>query len=241
MGCIRPPPGVLRPYVRPARRAPAETHARIAAAPRAFPERQTVTMARLEVTQRRTRFASASRTPSPPPPCPARATRPARPAGRRPRQHRRRPRPARTPTRFLARLSHDVFGTLFRNRLSDSGVDLSGSVTAPEPSTLAVAALDEPARPPTRSTPTAPPTGSGPPTNSPTPRTTALSACTPAPCTSTPTRRQPHRGPPRQGTRTRHRVHRPQRPPPARTALRLPGTAPTLVRPRRHPPSPQRG
>ncbi|MET8412907.1 carbohydrate kinase [Streptomyces sp. NPDC005195] len=48
-----------------------------------------------------------------------------------------------TPTRFLARLSHDVFGTLFRNRLSDSGVDLSGSVTAPEPSTLAVATLDE--------------------------------------------------------------------------------------------------
>ncbi|MCX4431504.1 MULTISPECIES: carbohydrate kinase family protein [Streptomyces] len=48
-----------------------------------------------------------------------------------------------TPTRFLGRLSHDVFGTLFRSRLSDSGVDLSGSVTAPEPSTLAVATLDE--------------------------------------------------------------------------------------------------
>ncbi|BBJ39456.1 hypothetical protein SSPO_021740 [Streptomyces antimycoticus] len=48
-----------------------------------------------------------------------------------------------TPTRFLGRLSHDVFGTLFRSRLSDSGADLSGSVAAPEPSTLAVATLDE--------------------------------------------------------------------------------------------------
>ncbi|MER7483917.1 carbohydrate kinase [Streptomyces sp. NPDC126510] len=48
-----------------------------------------------------------------------------------------------TPTRFLGRFSHDAFGTLFRARLSDSGVDLTGSVTASEPSTLAVADLDE--------------------------------------------------------------------------------------------------
>ncbi|WP_416983478.1 carbohydrate kinase family protein [Streptomyces sp. T028] len=48
-----------------------------------------------------------------------------------------------TPTRFLARLSNDLFGTLFRNHLTASGVDLSGSVNAPEPSTLAIANLDE--------------------------------------------------------------------------------------------------
>lgn len=42
-----------------------------------------------------------------------------------------------TPTRFLGRFSTDAFGTLFRARLSASGVDLTGSVTAPEPSTLA--------------------------------------------------------------------------------------------------------
>jgi fructokinase len=48
-----------------------------------------------------------------------------------------------TPTRFFGRFSNDVFGTLFRARLSDSGVDLTGSVSAPEPSTLAVADLDE--------------------------------------------------------------------------------------------------
>jgi fructokinase len=48
-----------------------------------------------------------------------------------------------TPTRFLGRFSNDVFGTLFRDRLSASGVDLTGSVSAPEPSTLAVADLDE--------------------------------------------------------------------------------------------------
>lgn len=48
-----------------------------------------------------------------------------------------------TPTRFLGRFSTDVFGTLFRARLSASGVDLTGSLTAPEPSTLAVADLDE--------------------------------------------------------------------------------------------------
>ncbi|MET8417696.1 carbohydrate kinase family protein [Streptomyces sp. NPDC005134] len=47
-----------------------------------------------------------------------------------------------TPTRFLGRFSNDVFGTLFRSRLNASGVDLTGSVTASEPSTLAVADLD---------------------------------------------------------------------------------------------------
>ncbi|WND34378.1 carbohydrate kinase [Streptomyces sp. BB1-1-1] len=47
-----------------------------------------------------------------------------------------------TPTRFLGRFSHDAFGTLFRARLSASGVDLTGSVTTSEPSTLAVADLD---------------------------------------------------------------------------------------------------
>ncbi|WP_149184600.1 carbohydrate kinase [Streptomyces sp. TRM49041] len=47
-----------------------------------------------------------------------------------------------TPTRFLGRLSSDVFGDLFRDRLTRSGVDVSSSVTAPEPSTLAVADLD---------------------------------------------------------------------------------------------------
>lgn len=48
-----------------------------------------------------------------------------------------------TPARFLGRLSHDVFGTMFRHHLSSSGVDLSACVRAGEPSTLAVAALDE--------------------------------------------------------------------------------------------------
>ncbi|MFF9624601.1 carbohydrate kinase [Streptomyces griseosporeus] len=48
-----------------------------------------------------------------------------------------------TPARFLARLSDDVFGRLFRARLEASGVDLSSAVAAPEPSTLAVAELDE--------------------------------------------------------------------------------------------------
>ncbi|CAM5335866.1 hypothetical protein SGLAM104S_08289 [Streptomyces glaucescens] len=62
-----------------------------------------------------------------------------------------------TPTRFLGRLSDDAFGTLFRARLSASGVDLTGSVTSSEPSTLAVADLDATGRPPTPPTPTAPP------------------------------------------------------------------------------------
>ncbi|UBU17482.1 carbohydrate kinase family protein [Nonomuraea gerenzanensis] len=48
-----------------------------------------------------------------------------------------------TRARFLGRLSHDVFGALFRERLSASGVDLTACVEAGEPSTLAVAALDE--------------------------------------------------------------------------------------------------
>ncbi|MEV7536698.1 carbohydrate kinase [Streptomyces hydrogenans] len=47
-----------------------------------------------------------------------------------------------TPTRFLGRLSNDAFGALFRARLNASGVNLGSSVTAPEPSTLAVADLD---------------------------------------------------------------------------------------------------
>ncbi|WP_330246672.1 MULTISPECIES: carbohydrate kinase [unclassified Streptomyces] len=47
-----------------------------------------------------------------------------------------------TPTRFLGRFSNDAFGALFRTRLNASGVDLTGSVTASEPSTLAVADLD---------------------------------------------------------------------------------------------------
>ncbi|MEV7006156.1 carbohydrate kinase [Streptosporangium sp. NPDC051022] len=48
-----------------------------------------------------------------------------------------------TPTRFLGRLSHDSFGALFRAHLNASGVDLTGCVSAAEPSTLAVATLDE--------------------------------------------------------------------------------------------------
>ncbi|MFE0455186.1 carbohydrate kinase [Streptomyces sp. NPDC058914] len=47
-----------------------------------------------------------------------------------------------TPARFLARLSGDVFGRLFRTHLETSGVDLSYAVAAAEPSTLAVAELD---------------------------------------------------------------------------------------------------
>lgn len=47
-----------------------------------------------------------------------------------------------TPARFLARLSGDVFGRLFRAHLEASGVDLSSAVRAAEPSTLAVAELD---------------------------------------------------------------------------------------------------
>ncbi|NUP82918.1 MAG: carbohydrate kinase [Nonomuraea sp.] len=48
-----------------------------------------------------------------------------------------------TPARFLGRISGDVFGGLFRAHLTSSGVDLSAAVEAAEPSTLAVAALDD--------------------------------------------------------------------------------------------------
>ncbi len=47
-----------------------------------------------------------------------------------------------TAARFLGRISHDVFGDLFRAHLTSSGVDLSAAVAAGELSTLAVAALD---------------------------------------------------------------------------------------------------
>ncbi|WP_327180682.1 carbohydrate kinase family protein [Streptomyces sp. NBC_01334] len=47
-----------------------------------------------------------------------------------------------TSARFLARLSGDVFGRLFRAHLEASGVDLSYAVAAAESSTLAVAELD---------------------------------------------------------------------------------------------------
>ncbi|GAA3648421.1 carbohydrate kinase [Streptomyces chitinivorans] len=47
-----------------------------------------------------------------------------------------------TPTRFLGRLSRDVFGRLFREHLAASGVDLAAAVEAAEPSTLAVADVD---------------------------------------------------------------------------------------------------
>lgn len=47
-----------------------------------------------------------------------------------------------SPVRFLGRLSDDVFGRLFRERLTASGVDLTGCPAAAEPSTLAVADLD---------------------------------------------------------------------------------------------------
>jgi fructokinase len=48
-----------------------------------------------------------------------------------------------TPTRFLGRLSRDVFGVMLRDRLDAAGVDLSGSVVASEHSVLAVADVDE--------------------------------------------------------------------------------------------------
>ncbi|MDP9845989.1 carbohydrate kinase family protein [Streptosporangium lutulentum] len=48
-----------------------------------------------------------------------------------------------TSTRFLGRISRDSFGAQFRAHLGASGVDLTGCVTAGEPSTLAVATLDE--------------------------------------------------------------------------------------------------
>lgn len=47
-----------------------------------------------------------------------------------------------TPTAFLGRLSHDVFGEQFRARFQASGVGLAGCVAASEASTLAVADVD---------------------------------------------------------------------------------------------------
>ncbi|MER7504432.1 carbohydrate kinase [Nonomuraea pusilla] len=47
-----------------------------------------------------------------------------------------------SPTRFVGRISRDAFGALFRARLHASGVDVTGCVSAAEPSTLAVATLD---------------------------------------------------------------------------------------------------
>ncbi|MFI6507276.1 carbohydrate kinase [Streptosporangium sp. NPDC050855] len=51
-----------------------------------------------------------------------------------------------TRTRFLGRISRDAFGALFRAHLDASGVDLSACVSAAEPSTLAVATLDDAGR-----------------------------------------------------------------------------------------------
>lgn len=48
-----------------------------------------------------------------------------------------------TPARFLGRLSSDVFGRLFRERFTESGVDLSRAVDAAEPSTLAIATVGD--------------------------------------------------------------------------------------------------
>lgn len=47
-----------------------------------------------------------------------------------------------TPTAFVGRLATGPFGELIRDHLTESGVDLSGSVTAAEPATLAITALD---------------------------------------------------------------------------------------------------
>ncbi|MFI6504922.1 carbohydrate kinase [Nonomuraea typhae] len=51
-----------------------------------------------------------------------------------------------TRTRFLGRVSDDVFGRLFRRRLEAAGVDQSAVVAAPQRSTLGVLALDEDGR-----------------------------------------------------------------------------------------------
>ncbi|KQV19315.1 MULTISPECIES: carbohydrate kinase [unclassified Kitasatospora] len=48
-----------------------------------------------------------------------------------------------TPTRFVGRISSDAFGALFRAHLASSGVDLAGVVAASEPSTMAIATVDE--------------------------------------------------------------------------------------------------
>ena len=47
------------------------------------------------------------------------------------------------PVTFLGRFGSDVFGERARARLLDNGVDLTGSVQADEPSTLAVATTDD--------------------------------------------------------------------------------------------------
>ncbi len=47
------------------------------------------------------------------------------------------------PVMFLGRFGNDVFGGRARARLLENGVDLTGSVQADEPSTLAVATTDE--------------------------------------------------------------------------------------------------
>jgi fructokinase len=65
------------------------------------------------------------------------------PAGSGPGELALRALPGGGPTRFLGRFSSDAFGALFRARLTASGVNLTSSVAAPEPSTLAVADLDE--------------------------------------------------------------------------------------------------
>lgn len=46
------------------------------------------------------------------------------------------------PVQFLGRFGHDVFGRRGRERLASAGVRLDGSVSADEPSTLAVATTD---------------------------------------------------------------------------------------------------
>ncbi len=46
------------------------------------------------------------------------------------------------PTRMLARIGSDRFGRRIRDHLSGNGVDLTWAVTAPEPTSLAVATLD---------------------------------------------------------------------------------------------------
>ena len=48
-----------------------------------------------------------------------------------------------TPTTFLGRLSTGVFGQMLREHLADSGVDLSASVAADGPATLAIAVIDQ--------------------------------------------------------------------------------------------------
>jgi fructokinase len=51
-----------------------------------------------------------------------------------------------TPTSFLGRLARGLLGTLLRAHLTASGVDLSGSVSADGPASLAIASVDEAGR-----------------------------------------------------------------------------------------------